>query len=209
MNSRAGLPKPRLIYVAYGPRAMTCSPVRSPIPGSARAARGRSSWQQSFPTWRSGSQLWTGMNEGRCRDASSRSGRSMQRGEERFRVIKRLERLDLALGVGARQSSPFSNRWVVPRVGSQRSSAPVLAEWTQPMPRDETNELRVRRDLVTITSCIGSPILAERTKLCVGYSMGWVSASRPGRVDQVRQRRRRRRCRSFVSRPGVRPADDG
>jgi hypothetical protein len=27
----------------------------------------------------------------------------MRRGEERFRVIKRLERLDLALGVGARQ----------------------------------------------------------------------------------------------------------
>lgn len=62
-----------------------------------------SSWQQFCPTWRSDSRLWIGTNGGRCRDASSRSGHSMRRGEEQLqpfartlaviRVINRLDRL--------------------------------------------------------------------------------------------------------------------
>jgi hypothetical protein len=66
-----------------------------------------------FPTSHSDSRLWTGMNEGRCRDASSRSGRSMRRGEERLSVINRLERPQLgALSRASSLPGPmFFARW--------------------------------------------------------------------------------------------------
>jgi len=76
------------------------------IPRSARAATGRISWQQFFPTWRSGSRPWTGMNGERCRGASLRFGLSMRTKASRNEAI-------VASGVWAgllRQVAPWRSR---------------------------------------------------------------------------------------------------
>src|SRR5262249_31370503 len=99
--------------------------------------------------------------EGRCRGVSSRSGRSTRCGEERLRVINRLERP--SLGALSRSSCPA---WAdgSSHVGTGNRLSPISEQSGVIL---ETIEEKV----ITIGSC-NNASSAERTQLSVGCPMG-------------------------------------